>query len=216
MNNELDRASDADDLSDLYAQTLYVLRESRKAMLKQYAADNEAGLLEKITHGELAEHPAYEHYLSALIIEQMRAQVRAQAARQLSGASEDHGADVSVHLMLKGKIEEHYAHRLSEPVRLTHDALLLSFDTALMVEVRYFSCDEYSIGWVWGEAELRIDTAPVHAACCATFPHHLHDDTAVLRADTRTAPGASSWPNFRRLIDVLLDDPLLEKGSDLK
>lgn len=178
-------------------------------LLKHYAIESEAGLLEKICSGELAEHPAYEHYLSALIIEQTRMHVRAHVMEQLGGTTADGSAGISVHLMLKDKIEEHYADRLCEPVRLAQDALLLSFDSGLMVEVRYFSRDEYSIGRGWGEAELRIDTAPVHAGC-VTFPQHLHDDTAALQANTATAPGTECWLNFSRLIDVLLVDPLLE------
>ena len=209
MDDRSDHAYDAEVLQTLYAKTLYTLRESRKELLKQYAVENEAGLLEKIAGGELGEHPAYEHYLGALIIDQTRLQVRAQAVEQLSGIAADGDAEISLHLMLKDKIEEHYAHLLSDPVRLAQDALLLFFDSGLMVEVRYFSQDEYSIGWRWGDAELRIDTAPVHADCI-TFPHHLHDDSAVLRADTMTVPGTACWLNFSRLIDMLLADPLLE------
>lgn len=209
MDYQPDTTFEADTLQDLYARTLYSLRESHKAMLKQYAVASEADLLEKIGSGKLACHPTYEHYLGALIIAQTRRYVRAQAAELLGGAGTDASAEVRVHLMLKEKIEEHYADRLRQPVRFAQDALLLSFNSGLMMEVRYFSRDEYSIGWCWGEAELRVDTAPVHADC-ATFPQHLHDDAAALRADTMTEPGAACWLNFSRLIEVLLVDPLLE------
>lgn len=217
MEHETDHAFESDTLQYLYAKTLYALRESRKAMLKQYALASEAELLAQIAAGAIAPHPAYEHYLGALIIEQTRNQVRAQAAQELGGAAAQDSVDGSVHLMLQEKIEAHYADRLSAPVQLAQDALLLYFDTGLIVELRYFSCDEYSIGWVWGDAELRIDTAPVHAAC-ASFPHHLHDDTAQLRADTTTVAGAPCWSNLPHLIDVLLVDPLLEEreGRDGK
>lgn len=209
MEHEADHAYDSDTLQYLYAKTLYALRESRKVMLKQYDLASEAELLAQIAAGAIAPHPAYEHYLGALIIEQTRNQVRAQAAQELAGATMQEGAESSVHLMLQQKIEEHYADRLGAPVQLAQDALLLFFDTGLTVEVRYFSCDEYSIGWAWGDAEMRIDTAPTHDAC-ATFPHHLHDDAAQLRADTTTSPGTPCWSNFNHLIDVLLVDPLLE------
>jgi len=212
MDTEIDDGYDADALQALYAKTLYTLRESRKAMLKQYAVENEAALLEKIRSGVLDEHPAYEHYLSALIIEQTRLHVRAQAATQLGGVETEADTGISIHLMLKDKIEEHYATRLIEPVRLAHDALLLSFDSGLMVEARYFSRDEYSIAWSWGEAELRVDTAPVHSDC-ASFPHHLHDDAGTVRKDSASCPGTDCWSNFNRLIDTLLVDPLLENGA---
>ena len=212
MDHEPDHASDTEALEALellYATTLYTLRESRKHMLRQYAVDSEACLLEKIRSGELDEHPAYEHYLGALIIDQARTHVRAQAIRQLHGEAGDTLAETSVHLMLSDKIEEHYAHRLSEPIRVSQDALLLFFDSGLMVEVRYFSCDEYSIGWCWGDALCRIDTAPVHTGC-ATFPHHLHDDADLAADDPITEPGTPCWINFSALIDLLLLDPLLE------
>jgi hypothetical protein len=77
MDHEPDDAFDAGTLQYLYAKTLYALRESRKAMLKQYGLDTEADLLEKIAAGAIAPHPAYEHYLGALIIEQTRNHIRA-------------------------------------------------------------------------------------------------------------------------------------------
>lgn len=209
MDHEPEQAFDTETLETLYATTLYSLRESRKQMLRQYAVDSEAGLLEKIRSGELDEHPAYEHYLGALIIDQARTHVRAQAIQQLNGSTDATPAETSVHLMLHDKIEERYAHRLSEPIRVSQDALLLFFDSGLMVEVRYFSRDEYSIGWCWGDALCRIDTAPVHTGC-ATVPHHLHDNTDLLAADPITEPGSACWSNFSRLIDLLLVDPLLE------
>ncbi len=203
------RASDLDAMQTVYARTLYCLRESRKAMLKPYAVEDEASLLKKIQCRDIAAHPAYEHYLGALIIDQARIEIRAQLTQQFSGAAAG-AAGTRVHAMLQEKLVEHYAHRLGEPVRLAQDALLVFFDSGLMVEARYFSADEYAISWCWGEAQLRIDTAPVHPDC-ATFPHHLHDDSGQLRADTVTRPGAPCWSNFSRLIDALLQDPLLER-----
>ncbi len=204
------QACDVDAMQTVYARTLYSLRESRKAMLKPYAVEDEASLLEKIRRREIAAHPAYEHYLGALIMDQARNQVREQLTQQWNGAAAEAGAGTRVHAMLQEKIAEHYAHRLSAPVRLAQDALLVFFDSGLMVEARYFSPDEYAISWCWGEAELRIDTAPIHPDC-ASFPQHLHDDTGQLRADTVTRPGTPCWSNFNRLIDALLLDPLLDR-----
>ena len=215
------RAADIDAMQAAYAQTLYSLRESRKAILAPYAVDDEASLLEKIRSGDVDEHPAYESYLGASIIGQARTRVREQLTRQLSGAAvdvdagmdADIDADIGVHALLLEGIEAGYAHRLSEPVRVAQDALLVFFDSGLIVEARYFSADEYAISWSWGEAQLRIDTAPVHPQC-GSFPHHLHDDSGQLRADGVTRPGAPCWSNFSSLIDALLIDPLLEPGDE--
>lgn len=209
MDSQTMDQMEADALQALYAKTIYTLRESGKELLKQYQVDSARALLEKIRCGELAEHPTYEHYLSALIVDQMRMQVRAQAAEQIYGKAVSDVPPISAHLMLKNGVEEQYAQRLSEPVRLAPDALLLSFDTGLMVEARYFSNDEYSIGWSWGDAELRIDTAPVQIDL-ATFPHHLHDDRNAVRDDPVSCPGNDCWLNFSCLIDTLLINPLLE------
>jgi len=213
MNQQLTEAMaaaiDDEALQALYAKTTYALRESRKALLKQYAVENDAEFLEKIKSGEVGAHPAYEHYLSALIVDQMRLQLRAEMTAQINDNGSDTVPLLSVHMLLKEKLAAYYADHLSEPVRLAQDALLLSFNNGFMMEVRYFSSTEYAINWSWGEAELRIDTAPVHADC-ATFPHHLHDDEGRLLADPITQPGMDCWSNFSALPDVLLENPLLE------
>ena len=55
---------------------VYELRENRSALLAQYSADNEQALLQKITAGQVSEHPAYEHYLSASILSQAKESIR--------------------------------------------------------------------------------------------------------------------------------------------
>lgn len=202
----------AEALQDLYAKTVYLLRESRKAVLLRYAVDSEAALLEKIKHGEVGEHPAYDHYLSALILDQTRMQMRSEVMEQFSDAPA--APDVCMHLIFKAKLEQHYADRMTEPVRLAQDALTLSFDTGLMMEVRYASSEEFAINWSWGDAELRMDTAPVHASC-ATFPVHLHDEDGTVKAGRSADPGLDGWRNFSGLLDALLLDPLLEQIASL-
>ena len=96
-------------------------------------------------------------------------------------------------------------------MQLKQDALLILFDTGLAVEVRYLNPNEYSIQWAWGDAELRIDTAPLHKEL-STFPNHLHDADANLHPDTVTVFGSAPWNNVRQLIDRLLQDPLLESN----
>ena len=212
MNQLVHDAEDTENLQNLYAKTTYLLRESRKEILKSYQVECEAALLEKIRSGELPEHPAYEHYLSALILEQTRMQIRAEMVVRLSIGNSDEVPAISLHLILKDHIESAYADRLAEPVRLAQDALLLSFDTGLMMEVRYFSAEEYSINWSWGEAELRIDTAPIHPEN-TRYSHHLHNADALVLADNITQPGRDSWLNFSGLLNTLLQDPLLDSNT---
>lgn len=115
---------------------------------------------------------------------------------------------MSLHLELKERLEETYATQLPGGVELKQDALLLAFDSGLALELRFASAEEYVIHWVWGDAELRIDTAPTHPDL-PTCPNHLHDDEGQVRPDALTTPGAQPWENVRKVIDALLIDPLL-------
>jgi hypothetical protein len=196
-------------LQALFSETNYQLRESRKAVLQRYAVGSEAELLIKIRQAAVAEHPAYELYLSALILEQTRMQIRAEMLSQLAHAPEAEIPAISVHWELKEKLESHYASRLAEPVRLAQDVLMLSFDTGLRVEVRYFSTQEYSIVWRWRDAELRIDTAPTHPDC-TTFPRHLHGEDGMAVPSVATSADTDCWLNLSGLLDLLLEDPLLK------
>lgn len=116
---------------------------------------------------------------------------------------------MSLHLELKQRIDEQYGSQLDGEVQLKQDALIVLFDTGLAVELRYVDPNEYSIQWSWGDAELRIDTAPLHDEL-TTFPNHLHDAEGRLRADPVTVAGLEPWRNLQALFDKLANDPLLE------
>lgn len=179
--------------------------------MRRYAIASEAELLDKIKNCEVGEHPAYDHYLSALILDQTRMQVRTEMVEQFGGTPAASAVPaVCMHLIFKEKLEEHYVERLVEPVRMAQDALMLSFDTGLMMEVRYFSSEEYSINWSSGEAELCMDTAPMHATC-VTFPLHVHDENGMVSTGPITDPDLDSWHNFSKLLEALLLDPMLDR-----
>lgn len=198
---------DPSSMQSLYAKTLYRLREGRKALLSRYGVAEEPELLAKIRDGEIAEHPAYDHYLGALIMEQGRMQLREELLARFGGKVGEEVPAISVHLMLQERLEDSYGERMCEPVRLAQDALLLAFDTGLMMEIRYFCSDEFSIHWAWGEAELRMDTAPVHKDLPG-HPLHVHrDDGAVVTVPPGMAD-ADPWVALSRLLDILLVDPL--------
>ena len=116
---------------------------------------------------------------------------------------------MSLHLELKARIEERYGAHLPAGAELKLDALLLRFDSGLALELRFASAEEYAFNWIWGEAGLRIDTAPLHPEL-KTRPHHLHDVDGIPRDDPLTRPGAAPWDNVRKVIDAVLDDPLLQ------
>lgn len=196
-------------MQSLYAKTLYRLREGRKALLSQYGVAEEPQLLAKIQEGQVGEHPAYEHYLGALIMEQGRSQLREELLARFGGKAADAMPAISMHLMLQERLEELYGSRMSEPVRVAQDALLLSFETGLMMEIRCFSGDGFSMHWSWGEAELRLDTAPVHAGLPG-YPWHVHRDDGEIVPIPSGMRDADPWETLSRLLDILLVDPLLE------
>ena len=187
------------------SKLMFELRESRQKLLAQHGVEEEAALLEQIRSGALPEHPGYQHYLSARILGDLREAVRAELAGLVAPAS---GAAATeppppLHADLKERIEGHYGDRLDGEPRLMQDALIATFDTGLAVELRFASRDEYALHWVWGEAELGIDTAP------GATPSHLHDEEGKVRADPLTRPGDEPWNNVQALLDALLRDPLL-------
>ncbi|MDT3706433.1 MAG: hypothetical protein ROZ09_06360 [Thiobacillus sp.] len=71
-NLDPETAEEIDQLSRL----AYELRENRNAVLGPYGAEDEAALLQRIQDGAVAEHPAYEHYLSTRILADTRETVR--------------------------------------------------------------------------------------------------------------------------------------------
>lgn len=71
-NLSAERAIELDRLTRL----VYETRENRKRLLAMYAVSDEAALLARIATGDLPEHPSYEHYLGAKVLEESRAAAR--------------------------------------------------------------------------------------------------------------------------------------------
>ena len=212
MDTTMTADMETEALQALFAETNYRLRESRKAVLLRYGVGTEAELLTKIALASVAEHPAYELYLSALILEQTRMQIRAEMLSQLTGGAQTALPSISVHLGLKEKLNAHYKYRLLEPARMAQDALTVSFDTGLAVEARYFSEREYSVMWTCRDRRLRIDTAPTQSDGAASPPHlHRGENTPV--SFPAILPDTDCWLHLSALLNLLLQDPLLEAAE---
>jgi len=73
------------ELIESLSKVTYILRENRKLLLEQHGADDEQALLDKISSGDIAEHPAYEHYLSACILASTRNEIRDELSKVMQG-----------------------------------------------------------------------------------------------------------------------------------
>lgn len=71
------------ELIESLSRVVYELRENRKALLTQHGVTDEESLLASLSAGEISEHPAYEHYLSAHILAEMHETVREELATLL-------------------------------------------------------------------------------------------------------------------------------------
>ncbi len=188
----------------------FELKNNRTALLERYGVADEEALLERLRTGEIAEHPAYDHYLSARILHRTRQAARAELDALLSGRSQTGESEEAapLHLELQEAIAARHWDRLAAAVEVLQDALLIRLDNGVVLEVRYASPAEYGFHWVWGEAEMRLDTAPVHGAL-DTVPHHLHDTEGQALAAPITAPDRPPRENLSAVIKALLADPLL-------
>lgn len=214
-------ASEAESLSRL----AYALREDRRMVLVRYGVDDEAGLRARIVSGAVAEHPGYDDYLSAAALLAAHQAVRARLGERLAGgapaveaaprvlgeggASQAGGGSVSPLVILQAAADVQLAAHFEQASVLCRDALQLFLKNGVVIEVRLAAVDEYAFAWRYGDAVLRIDTAPV-ARALATFPHHLHDADGQLRADPVTCPGEPPIANLVALVAAVLVDPLLE------
>ena len=199
--------SDAAQRIDGLSRLSYELRENHARLLRPHAVADEDALLRDVVAGSTPEHPAYEHVLGARTLRRTREAVRGDLRSLLDDlAAQASASSVPVDLALL--LEAHCEAELEGPVRVHQDALLATLINGVTLEARFGESGEYAFAWRWGEAELHIDTAPLHPTL-ATFPNHLHDDTGTLRADPATDPARSPWENLRALVEALIANPLL-------
>lgn len=69
------------------SRLMFELRENRAKLLSAQGATDDAALLARLTRGETDEHPAYEHWLSARILDELREATRAEMANVLRQAN---------------------------------------------------------------------------------------------------------------------------------
>jgi hypothetical protein len=113
-----------------------------------------------------------------------------------------------LNIELKDHIEAAFDTTQVTSVTLCRDALELGLANGVELTLRIVGGSEYAMSWRWGEAEMRIDTAPLHDTL-RTYPNHLHTPGGLAVDDPVSEIGADPWRNVRALIERLLDAPLL-------
>lgn len=68
------------------SRLMYELRDNHNTVLAPYRADDATALLARIEAGDVDEHPGYEHYLSARILDDTRETVRTVLRERLMEA----------------------------------------------------------------------------------------------------------------------------------
>lgn len=66
-----------------FSRLMYESREHRRTVLEAFGASSPDALLARIEAAEVAEHPAYEHYLAARILGDTHEIARTEVARIL-------------------------------------------------------------------------------------------------------------------------------------
>ncbi|MGE5493276.1 MAG: hypothetical protein ACM31P_18595 [Actinomycetota bacterium] len=194
------------------ARVIYELRENRADILNGHGVHDEGELLERIAQGSLPEHPAYDSYLSARIVAETRELLRRQLERHLSQVNGSRTEAAPIEEIdfspagIKRRLETAFSDRIEGEVLAARDAVLFKLDNGVIVELKVLSPTEYAFGWLWGEATLRIDTAPGADRAAS----HFHDLEGNIRPDPVTVPGHPPLENIDRLVKALLADPLLE------
>ncbi|TGB35292.1 hypothetical protein [Burkholderia thailandensis] len=114
-----------------------------------------------------------------------------------------------LHIELKERIETDFDAACVESVTLRRDALDVRLANGVELTLRIANAREYAMDWRWGEAAMRIDTAPHHALPGAARPNHLHTPDGRVLVDPVTEFGGEPWRNVRVLIERLAEAPLL-------
>jgi hypothetical protein len=87
MNGFFDKlpVEDAERIEAL-SRLMFELRENRAKLLSAQGVNDDEALLARLRKGEIDEHPGYEHWLSARILDELREAVRTEMASALHEA----------------------------------------------------------------------------------------------------------------------------------
>lgn len=186
------------------ARLMFEVRNARQTLLANFGVATAEVLLERIESGEFALQPAYTHYLSACILDQLLNDIRSALASQaaVANGTTSPAKDAEAACLLPGLAEAAQAYggdNLAAPVESRLDALLLHFHNGGTLEARFAAPDAYGLTWTREGATRYIDTAPRADGTCLDAPY--------------TRRGAAPWDNLCAVIDAVLADPALSNAA---
>lgn len=180
----------------------YELREYRKQLLAESGCGDPAELLAALQEGRLPEHPGYERWLAAVLMQRREQDLRTQLEWRCGHA---HAADMpllSEHPLAELLEEVELPGCFAGDVRLHPDGLTLCSDDGLEVVVRMVSARHWSFEWVKDGALWRLDTAPITHPGVATLAH-LHRPDGGVVADPLALDETDMVVVLQRVLDAL-------------
>lgn len=180
----------------------YALREYRKQILTESGCADAAELMAAVQEGRVPEHPGYERWLAAVLMQRRERAIRTELERRCGQPEADASALAIDHPLVEVLAEIEVPARFSQEIRLHPDGITLADEQGLEVLVRMVSPGHWSFEWCVGQAVWRLDTAPVCHPGITTHAH-LHRPDGSVVADPLDLDAADMPGVLQRVLDAL-------------
>lgn len=161
---------------------MYDLREARKRVLAEFACENADAMIAAVHDGRLPEHPGYDGWLAARLMQEQEAALQEELqwrCRRATGQREPPPSRAGL-AGLAAKLERALPPTFASGMQRHHDGLAFHGTDGVDVLVRIATPGEWSFEWRWMGALWRLDTAPVAHPGIVTRAHlHRPDGTVV-------------------------------------
>lgn len=186
------------------SKELYDARQLRKQLLTLAGCTCTEAMLQAISDGLLPEHPSWEAWLSATLLERHEHHLQARMdwrCRHPHADAEPEGFDDSTTLAGLLQLPEGF-----EPPQHLPDGVALQGPDGLEALVRWVSPQAWSVEWSLGGAHWRLDNAPIAHPGVGTGAHLHRPDGQIV--DSPIAVDDTMAP-LQRIIDALARSPQL-------
>lgn len=189
------------------SRRMYALRETRKGLLASTGEADADALLAALRAGRLPEHPAYDSWLSVIVLERAEVALRTRIdwrcrhprAEAPSGADDDSGLSA---LLAEVSVPETFA-----SVQVHPDGVSFVGPGGLNVVARIAWAHDWAVEWHLDGRGWRLDTAPVAHPDVATRAH-LHRPDGTVVADPLALETGNAAVVLQTVLDALARDAL--------